>query len=426
MQCLALNCGPGFRCGRCGKAGVTCNAVSNSARRGAFVPPAGKWVSQTGSNANPGTYALPYATIQYGWSLCAAGETLWVKDDLTPTSFSSASTGIILTASGTVGNPITLRGWPVGARRVINLTNHTHHLSNYGTGIRVVANYAVLRDLHITEVKAPLRTAPYIDAVNWRGTDGQFLNCEISQVEGRGLTISESGLATNLLVQNCDIHDCYDPRSSVPYRDADGIQLFNATTGVIIEKCRIWNCCDDGIDMFFQTQPVTIRENWIWKIGFREDGVTAGGDGTGIKVGSATRGANHQVERNLIFDIRTWAIANNDSVVASTWSYNTAIDCPLGYEVYTNAVATTLNGNLKYGGTQPNLTGSAVVRNRNSFDTPPGITESAGWFISLSRTGVSGARGANAVLPVLDFAKPSVGSALIGAGPSGNTIGALT
>lgn len=33
MQCLALNCGPGFRCGRCGVAGVICNAVTNGARR---------------------------------------------------------------------------------------------------------------------------------------------------------------------------------------------------------------------------------------------------------------------------------------------------------------------------------------------------------------------------------------------------------
>lgn len=387
-----------------------------------YAIPAGRWVSQTGNNANPGTYDLPYATIQYGWSQCAAGETLWVKDDLTPTSFSSSSTGIILTANGTAGNPITLRGWPVGTRRVINLTNHTHGTTG-GTGIRVVANYAVLRDLHITEVKAPLRSAPYVDGVNWRGTDGQFLNCEISQVEGRGLTISESGLATNLLVQNCDIHDCFDPRSASPYGDADGIQVFNATIGVIIEKCRIWRCADDGIDMFFQTQPVTIRDNWIWKAGFREDGVTAGGDGTGIKTGSATRSANHIIQRNLVFDCRVWGIGGNDSTTANTWSYNTVIDTPTAYESFTAGVAHVLTGNAKYGGTN-SFTGSEV-RNRNSFDTPPGITESAAWFVSLSRTGVDAARAADGTLPMITFGYPAPGGDLVGNGPSGTTIGAF-
>lgn len=388
--------------------------------------PAGRWVSQSGSDANPGTFSQPYATIQYGWSQCAPGETLWVKDDLTPTVFSSVRVGIILTASGTAGNLITLRGWPVGSRRVVNLVNHAHDTTG-GTGIRVDANYAMIRDLHITQIKAPLRTQPYVDGINWRGNNGQLLNCIISEVEGRGLTVGEGGgPATNMLVQDNDVFNCYDPRSASPYGNSDGIQLFGAATNIVIERNRIWNCSDDGIDMYYQTAAVTIQDNWIWKAGYREDGTTAGGNGRGIKSGSAANSAAHTITRNLIFDCRQAGIGANGSTIANTWSYNTIIDTLYAVELWDNAVAHQINGNASYGCNATGwIFGNAIVRNRNSFDTPPGIAETPAWFKTLVRTGVDGARGANGALPVLDFAHPAVSSALLGSGPGGNTIGAF-
>lgn len=392
--------------------------------------PAGRWVSQTGSDAAPGTFAQPYATIQYGWSQCLPGETLWVKDDLTPTTFSSARNGIVLTASGTAGNPITLRGYPAGTRRVIDMTNHDHDTTG-GTGVQVAANYAVIRDLHFTEIKAPLRTEPYIDGINWRGSNGQLINCIVSEVEGRGVTIGEGGgTATNMLVQDCDIYNCYDPRSASAYGNADGLQLFGGGTGIVIERNRIWNCSDDGIDMFYQTAAVTTQDNWIWKVGYREDGTTTGGNGSGIKTGSASNSAAHLVTRNLLFDCRQVGINANGSTIANTWSYNTILGTSLAGQysmaLWENAVAHQILGNCSYAVSATGwIFGDAIVRTRNSFDTPPGIAESAAWFKSLSRTGVDGARGANGALPVLDFARPAVGSALIGAGPGGNTIGAF-
>ncbi|HLP66396.1 MAG TPA: right-handed parallel beta-helix repeat-containing protein [Rhizobium sp.] len=405
-------------------------SVRRRRRNGGFTPPAGRWVSQTGSDANPGTYAQPYATIQYAWSQCAAGETIWIKDDLTPTTFSGTRPAIALLVNGTAGNPITLRGWPVGTRRTINLTNYTGDATG-GTGIRVVGNYAILRDLHITQVKLPGVSAPYIDAINWRGTNGQLINCAISEIEGRGLTIGEGGFTcTNMLVQDNDIWNCYDPRSASAYGNADGIQLFGGGTGIIVERNRIWNCSDDGIDMFFQTAAVTVRDNWIWKTGYREDGTTTGGNGSGIKTGSGTNSAAHLVTRNLIFDCRQAGINANGSTIANTWSYNTIIGTGLAGQysmaLWENAVAHQILGNCSYSVSATGwIFGNAIVRTRNSFDTPPGITESAGWFKSLSRTGVDGARGADGSLPVLDFGRPAVGSALLGAGPSGNTIGAF-
>ena len=158
--------------------------------------------------------------------------------------------------------------------------------------------------------------------------------------------------------------------------------------------------------MFYQTAAVTTQDNWIWKVGYREDGTTTGGNGSGIKTGSASNSAAHLVTRNLLFDCRQVGINANGSTIANTWSYNTILGTSLAGQysmaLWENAVA-----------------------HRNSFDTPPGIAESAAWFKSLSRTGVDGARGANGALPVLDFARPAVGSALIGAGPGGNTIGAF-
>ncbi len=77
------------------------------------------YVSPTGSNANPGTQAAPFLTIQKGHDVAVAGDTIYVRGGTY-----NVSTEITLTRDGVSGKPISLLAYP-GERPVIDGINGT-------------------------------------------------------------------------------------------------------------------------------------------------------------------------------------------------------------------------------------------------------------------------------------------------------------
>ena len=104
---------------------------------------------------------------------------------------------------------------------------------------------------------------------------------------GHGMAIVLN--SDNNTILNCDFHDNQDPLSPSPYGNADGFEVaYNSNVDAvnIIKGCRSWNNSDDGFDLWKNEGKVIINNCWSWHNGYREDGVTEGGNGNGFKLGS--------------------------------------------------------------------------------------------------------------------------------------------
>lgn len=391
-------------------------------------PPAGVYVSSAGSDTTgDGSFSNPYRTVAHAWAQATAGQTVWLLTDITLPNSGTAQ-GLILSSGGTSGNFKRLAGYPLGTRRAVDLG--LQKLASWGgSGIRVSGAFIEFNSILIRNLvyDPAIPDAQYIDALNWRGTDGRFINSEIAFINGRGLTVGEGGNATGFYALNSDFHDCRDPRSN--YGDADGVQVFTdpGETGVTFEYCRFWNNSDDGIDLFFADEPVTIFGCWAFGNGFRENGITAGGDGVGFKFGGIqTPAAAHLIERCLSHGNRYMGADSNGNDVGSTVRRCTFIESgSYSLGAYDNGVPVQIIENVKYGAPLV-VTGSAVVQTRNSWNTPPGIgAENSNWFQSLNPAGLTNARAADGSLPLIAFARPAAGSPLLTASGTGGPIGAF-
>jgi hypothetical protein len=96
---------------------------------------------------------------------------------------------------------------------------------------------------------------------------------------------------------------------------------------------------------------------------------------------------------------------------------NTAYNNGWGKDYNFSLVATgtqVMRNNISYLGGA--YVPSGIDDQYNSWDTPPGVTVVAADFISVSSTGMDGARGTGGTLPVTDFLRLSATSDLIDAG----------
>jgi hypothetical protein len=139
------------------------------------------------SDDGAGTEGNPWATIAYavgGSSATAAGDTIYVKEGATP-----YSEQVVFKKSGSAGNIITLQAYP-GDSPIID-----------GTGVSTVnkdGDSASGDDVGLVLING------YASAVNYVTIDG----FEIRNIDDSSGLIG-IGHQSNIIVKNCNIHDCY-------------------------------------------------------------------------------------------------------------------------------------------------------------------------------------------------------------------------
>jgi len=242
--------------------------------------------------------------------------------------------------------------------------------------------------------------------------------------------IYESG---NTQILYCDTHHNYDPidptGGSNPYGDGDGLEVTDMGQGTqtIIRGHRSWNNADDGIDLWDSQKKVTLDGCWSWKNGYREDGVTTGGDGNGIKFGRLGSGVSsltthlRTVSNCITFNNRSAGFNQNLTACIIYLINNVAINEAYGYYLWDNGTAINrIKNNINYNSTNPQAFKVTDDFARNTFlytgNTNTAYTLTSGDFASLDTTGVSGARQWDGKLPVLNFAKLAADSDLKDAG----------
>ncbi len=384
------------------------------------------FISPTGSDSNTGTIDNPFATLQHGVNLAAAGDTISM---LAGTYFPTDRTKI-WGKDGTAANPIRIEAYQ-NAEVILNGANVPADPSNNNYGIHIAgSDYIEVDGLRITNMPNGGIWVSNGEHITLKNGESDH-NGQKAGWNAGGISVYTG--TSYVSIENWDAHH---NRSALPagngsiLGNSDGFS-FNATgPGNQLINSRSWRNSDDGIDVYFSVQPVTISGNWIFENGYLdEDGLptetpTGGpsapsnfnGDGNGIKMGGGASGsqaanANHLVTNNVVWSNRHAGIGDNSHdgplTVYNNTSYNNGgeVGGSSGYNFAfwdsDPSFTATVRNNLEY-------TTFSVGRNMNGADDQfnnwnLAVSVTAADFVSLDDSANRGPRQADGSLPVSYF-----------------------
>lgn len=405
----------------------------------------GYYVAPWGSNSTGnGSFNNPYATLKYAWDQrAAAGVTIYMRGGVYEID-TYTSLGVV---SGTLGNTINVYNFPNEQPTI--MPSSVWLASTNTNGLYLRSDYVHIKGLEICGF-VQRKYASYDD---WGGTTSfQLYDSDYCTLEnlhchhgGFGIGLSGNTKGTGNLVLNCDTHDCYDPYTlGYEYGGTDGITIrIDLTPGTTntVRGCRMWNCSDDGFDGWGNEGLLVWDSCWSFHNGYREDGVTAGGDGNGIKFGPIrTLWESDQHEYNQ--HLRT--LQNCIAAFNRSWGFHENATCCIRW-IYNNVAYNNLNGgfafnntyiinpidivrnNISYGTKSYFFFNSSSVVDHNTKNYDNTINSSYAVtdldFISLDSSLLETSRQSDGSLPLLTFLHLAEGSDLIN---TGINVGLLT
>lgn len=388
------------------------------------------YVSPTGNDANAGTLASPFATLQKGHDMTSPGDTVFIRGGAyRPTKPAVDLGGIAISRSGKPGKPIRYLAYE-GERPVFDFsklaiaTNGT-----YTHGFYVTGSDLYFRGFDICNV--PMNTRSNTGMTVRSAARDTFELLDFHHNNGAGQFISYG--TGGHLVLNCDAHDNYDPTSHQgDGQNADGFGVHYQTTGDTTKYigCRAWWNSDDGWDLISQEYPVLMADSWAYGNGYANSGTTkpADGNGNGFKAGSSKTGIRHTIRNCVAWKNRAAGFYANHSSGGNTWLNNTAWQNGVAFNmlastwdandnrtdgvILTGSKAHILRNNIGYPNKNTNMTG--VDSKSNTWDL--GIVPKDSDFLGVDDAGFRGTRAKGGGLPDLPFLKLRVGSVLIDKG----------
>ena len=383
------------------------------------------FVAPTGSDSNPGTMAQPFATMQKGHDVAAAGDTVWLR-----AGTYKNTKQIKLSRSGT-SDSNRIKFWAYQSELPV-LDCSSYVSTNKAVDmpcIEITGNWLHLRGLEIANGPVGASGDHSISQLRSDGaSNNTFELLNIHHGFGPGLFIA-NGTGGNLIL-NVDSHDNYDKNGSQgDGQNGDGFGVHYQTTGpsTIIRGCRSWINSDDGYDLISQEVPVLVENNWAVMNGFSNGGASspADGNGNGFKMGSSETGIRHIVQNNVAWKNKASGFYANHSTGGNNWFNNTSFMNGTQYNMLaspagdpnttitlTGALAHKMRNNIGFPNKNANMTG--VDTAFNTWDL--NIAQAASDFMSTSDTGYQGARQADGSIPNIPFMKLAAGSPLIDKG----------
>lgn len=373
--------------------------------------PAGErtfFIAPDGDNANAGTEAEPWATLDYAVTQVQGGDVIVMRGGV----YAHDETIRIQSPSGFIGELIVVTAYP-GEVPILDFSGQPD-VDNYH-GIRLNANWWHL-------IGITLRYASH----NGIRIDGSYNILEQVTAYGNYDTgIHMAGGALNNLVKNCDSFHNFDDdpaRSSPIGGDADGFSAkFDIGPGNRFDGNRAWENSDDGFDFWEAEGSIVVENSWAFGNG---DASVFGnppgynGNGNGFKLGGNFVEAGHIVRRCVAFgNFGTGGNAKgfdyNNNPGAMTLIHNTAYNngrnfyFPLdplsgGQPVFLNNLSVAPASGLD-ARTPP----SALLAG-NSWQSRTGLTEDV--FMSVDTDLAKAPRELDGSLPDNDFLKLVPGS----------------
>lgn len=394
-----------------------------------YISPSGN--DTTGS----GAIGSPWFTLNKAWTVVAAGDTVYMRGGTYTYDIQQYLTG----ENGSSGNTIKIYNYP-GESPVITRDVTFDKSAGYHKGmVFITANYIHIKGIRFTgmytddnQVDAGL----YLFDCN--NSTFELVECD-NNVQG----VFCEGSYDGLLFLNSDFHDNYSNYDGTNGGNSDGIGYsYNSNTSSVntVRGCRAWNNGDDGFDSFQCLGYVLYDKCWSWHNGFVYGTSTRAGNGCGFKLGSnfpqpsSTTGVLKRRMQNCIaWDNGDPAASGGAAgvhineadhvceVINCTFYNNGITGLNFHYDnrphVLTNVISfDNLDKDVEVSGTSTSLTSSYSPA--GSSDASSGWTNNASSadFVSVTPTGVTGARQAGGSLPVITFLHLTVGSDMIDTG----------
>ncbi|MCG3149461.1 MAG: Pectate lyase L [Verrucomicrobiae bacterium] len=373
-----------------------CALVALSALTSGLLHASTYHVSPSGSDANPGTLAQPFATWQKGHDVAMPGDLIYLHGGVYKLKGES-SVGVRMRGrNGEPGRPIRFWAYP-GQTPVLDCSALRNDRGV--TGVSFSADWWHFRGFAVTGVAQPTETS-YSTGFRAANCD----NCIFEQLEIHHNTAPGfylSGDASDNLVLNCDFHhNCDALTKDYQGGNADGIAVgFCTGRGNVVRGCRSWWNSDDGYDLWATEQPVTIEDCWAFWNGFKPNTREKAGDGNGFKLGRNANGPRHIIRRNLAFSNRANGFDENGASGPLEITGNTGYANGARNFQFSSAVAHRLRDNLSVRAGE--RLGPNVEQSRNSWQLAIKVRDES--FVSLSDAGVDGPRRPGGGLPRLDF-----------------------
>ena len=454
--------------------GVAAFLVPLAARAATF------YVAPTGSDVgnNVGSQAAPFASWAHAQTAASPGDTVYFRGgtyaytDATSTCSSQTATvsAVVLSKSGTPGNPINYFAFP-GETPVFDFSGITD-ITRYDcrqTGVRVEADWLHLKGL---ELKGTLQLNN-LNHESWcvyvnGGSNNLFEQLDAHHNMGPGFFLQAGGNNTFL---NCDSHENEDTlTSNGDGQSADGFGCHPnraGDTGNLFHGCRAWWNSDDSWDFINATEACTVEYSWAWYAGYKPDAIAGGqpvplvaGNGNGFKGGGyndpqvnvPTPTPLHVIRLNAAFYNKANGLYANHEIISPFFygntSFNNGVDVNmLGLNGTTITSVGTLRNNLAYSNNGHGLlsqmtNGGPISDAFNSWDPSLNLTVTNADFQSVAFAppascpapytpggtpccaptdqtcfaGMASARQADGSLPVLPFLRLAANSQLIDKG----------
>jgi hypothetical protein len=391
------------------------------------------YVDTKGADSSPGTLAQPFASLQKGHDVAAAGDTVYIRGGVYNIQGrgANANAGINITRSGQSDSRRICFFAYRDEKPVFDFSGLTLATST-SAGIRINgSSWLHFRGLEIRNVPQPGGSANNGIWAN-PASNTIFERLDIHHISGPGLSIA-NGNGGNLVL-NCDSHHNYDSKSTQgDGQNADGFGVHYQKSGppTVLRGCRSWWNSDDGFDCIHQGVAVTVENCWNALNGYKPGTMTSApsGNGNGFKMGGwglppdgyPNPIPRHTVRNSLAFLNKAGGFYQNHQPIGNFFYNNTAYKNGvgfnmLGYDLTRRADVGmgAYRNNIVFMGTATSNANGADAAN-NSWDIP-GLTVTASDFASVDTAGVFGPRKPDGSLPDIAFLKLSNGSPLIDKG----------
>jgi hypothetical protein len=242
---------------------------------------------------------------------------------------------------------------------------------------------------------------------------------------GMGLNHKSSG---NLIL-NSDFHHNSDPISTIPYDNADGLDIAYVPSGSVntVRGCRSYWNSDDGFDSWNNDGMINFENCWAFWNGYIPGTFSGVGNGNGFKLGNTATDHGSTVLRTitncLSFKNKMRGFDQNVARCGMNISNNTSYsNGARSFDIFSGTAKSNIKNNISLSdGNIPIFTKQSVASNNTFLLTGkpnPAVSVSSADFASVSSTGVDGARSSDNSLPVLNFLRLAAGSDLINKGCS--------
>jgi hypothetical protein len=380
------------------------------------------YIAPNGSDAANGDINHPFFTLNKAWSVVSAGDLVYMRGG----TYHFPSVQILQNKSGTNGSLIKIWAYP-GETPVITKAN-PYDNKNTAVLVKIInVNFLHLNGLDISGNTQE-------DASVWSGLRAENVNHCIFELlnihhNGQGMILTYN--STDNLILNCDFHENTDPISIIPWDNCDGLDvssITNVNAVNTIRGCRAW-WCGDGITGWANEGTLIFENCWSFWNGYVPGSTTttspANGNGykLGKQVGSYPNDVKRVFKNCLAFENKESGFYQNNSNCKAEFYNNVSYhNGAIGFQLaQMDDICSTIKNNISYANAGPiGYFFSSSVLTTNTFlrwnanNTAYSVTNAD--FVSVSSTGMNGARQSDGSLPVLNYLHLSSSSDLVNSG----------